>query len=367
MVPGSPFPVPGSPFPVPGSPFPVPGSWFPVLRARFPVLVTVGLAMELLGGAAVFGAQGPDRRAPMVRVEASDEAMGTTFSVVLYGGDRAALEGTARAALDEAIRLDNLLSNYKPDSEWSAVNREAGRRPFVISAELFELFAASLAYSRATDGAFDITVGPLMRAWGFFRGEGTLPDHATIERARAEVGYRHLRLDDARRTAAFDRPGLELDAGGIGKGYAVDRMIALIDGRSVPAAFISAGGSSLYARGAPPDEPRGWRVPIRAPDDPARAAAEVFLKDASLSTSGGYEKFFRAGGRPYSHIMDPRTGHPAAGTSSVSVLAPRAIDSEAWTKAFFVNGRAWTVERRPAGFRVFMCDDRAPAACDWIE
>lgn len=352
---------------VPGFRFPVPGSGFPVLRARFPVLATAGLAVAFLACAAVFGAQGPERRAPMVRVEASDEAMGTTFSVVLYGGDRAAIERAARAALDEAIRLDNLLSNYKPDSEWSALNREAGRRPVVVSAELFDVLAASLAYSRATDGAFDITVGPLMRAWGFFRGEGALPDHATIERARANVGSRHLRLDAAARTAAFDRPGLELDPGGIGKGYAVDRMAAVLDRGGVPRAFISAGGSSLYARGAPPDEPRGWRVAIRAPDDPARTAADVFLKDASLSTSGGFEKFFRAGGRSYSHIMDPRTGYPATGTSSVSVLAPRAVDSEAWTKAFFVHGRAWIADRRPAGFRVFTCDDQVPATCAWIE
>jgi FAD:protein FMN transferase len=359
--------VPGFRFPVPGSGFPVLRYRFPVSGSRFPVLGTAGLAVVFLACAAVFAAPGPERQAPTVRVESSDEAMGTTFSVVLYGGDRAALERAARATLDEAIRLDNLLSNYKPDSEWSAVNREAGRRPVVVSTELFELFAASLAYSRATDGAFDITVGPLMRAWGFFRGEGALPDRATVERARADVGYRHLRLDAARRSAAFDRPGLELDPGGIGKGYAVDRMIALIDERSVPAALVSAGGSSLYARGAPPDEPRGWRVPIRAPDNPARTATEVFLKDVSLSTSGGYEKFFRAGGRPYSHIMDPRTGYPAAGTSSVSVLAPRTIDSEAWTKAFFVNGRAWAVERRPADFRVFLCDDKARATCDWIE
>jgi thiamine biosynthesis lipoprotein len=144
-------------------------------------------------------------------------------------------------------------------------------------------------------------------------------------------------------------------------------MAAIVGEHGVAAAFISAGGSSIAARGAPPDEPRGWPVTIRAPGDPSRAAAEVYLKDASLSTSGGYEKFFRAGGRVYSHIMDPRTGLPATGTSSVSVIAPRALDSEAWSTAFFVHGRTWTASHRPAGLRVFLCDDRATASCGWID
>src|SRR5258706_5422841 len=102
--------------------------------------------------------------------------------------------------------------------------------------------------------------------------------------------------------------------------------------------------------GPPPIGPQGWRITIRDPDDPRRQAAQVFLKDASLSTSGGYEKFFLAGGRRYSHLMDPRTGYPAQGASSVSVVAPRTIDSEAWTKPYFINGRAWHAAHKPEGF-----------------
>ena len=302
-----------------------------------------------------------------VRVEASDEAMGTTFTVVVHGHDREALTLAARAALAEAVRLDNLLSNYKADSEWSVMNREAARAPFVVSPELFDLIEACLTYSRDTDGAFDVSVGPLMKVWGFFKGEGALPNSAAVKRALEDVGSGKVRLDRATRTVRFLKPGVELDPGGVGKGYAIDRMVAVLKRRGVTAAFLSAGGSSLYGLGAPPDEPRGWTANIRDPRAPGRAIASVFLEDMSLSTSGSYEKFFRAGGRVYSHVMDPRTGFPATGISSASVIAPRTIDSEALTKAYFVNGSAWAARHRATGTRVFMCDDTEDAACRWVE
>jgi thiamine biosynthesis lipoprotein len=301
-----------------------------------------------------------------VRVEASDEIMGTTFSVVLYGDERASTEAAARTALDEAGRLDRLLSNYLPSSEWSEMNRTAALKPAPVSPELFQLLSDCLTYSRQSEGAFDITVGPLMAVWGFYKGEGLLPRPGDVSAALEQVGYQHVRLDPATRTVQFDRPGMSLDPGGIGKGYAIDRMVDALRQRGISAALVSAGGSSIYGIGAPPDDPAGWRVTLRAPDNPGRTAAEIRLKDMSLSTSGSYEKFFRAGGKIYSHIMDPRTGYPARGASSVSVVAPRTIDSEAWTKPFFVNGRAWTVRHRAQHFRVFFCDDSARHACAWI-
>jgi thiamine biosynthesis lipoprotein len=246
------------------------------------------------------------------------------------------------------------------------MNREAGRGPFAVSAELFDLIAACVEYTQATEGAFDISVGPLVRAWGFFGGDGTLPSPDTLRRARADVGMAHVRLDARTRTVTFARPGVELDPGGIGKGHAVDRMAAILRMRGVSSAFVSSGGSSLYGLGAPPHEPRGWLAAIRSPHDASRAAAEVFLRDMSLSTSGSYEKFFRAGGNVYAHIMDPRTGVPARGSSSVSVVAPRAIDSEVWTKAYFVNGREWAARHLQPGTQVLMCDDSADATCRWL-
>ena len=300
-----------------------------------------------------------------VKIEREEEAMGSSFALVLYGRDHAALEGAADAAFDEARRLDRLLSNYRAESEWSLVNREAGTRPVVVSPELFALLQSCLEYSRQSQGAFDITVGPLVRAWGFFKGEGRFPPRSDVRSALGRVGSRYVELNAAARTVRFTRSGIELDPGGIGKGYAVDRMAAILARAGVQSALVSAAGSSIYGVGAPPDEPRGWLISIRAPRRGEEIAAQIYLKDQSLSTSGSDEKFFFAKGRRWAHIIDPRTGYPAQGVESVSVLAERAIDSEAWTKPFFINGRAWTAAHKPAGLRVFFCAE-PPGACGWI-
>ena len=147
----------------------------------------------------------------------------------------------------------------------------------------------------------------------------------------------------------------------------MDRIVDVLKREGVDAALVSASGSSIYGLGAPPEDSRGWPITISRPREPEEAAATVFLRDMSLSTSGSYEKFFWAEGRTYSHIMDPRTGYPARGTSSVSVLAARTLDSEAWTKPFFINGRDWTRAHKPEAFRVFFCDEGSPAACSWIQ
>jgi FAD:protein FMN transferase len=300
------------------------------------------------------------------RFETTDEVMGSTFSIVAYGRDRAKLEAAAAAGLNEAHRLDRLLSNYRPASEWSGVNREAGTRPVKVSPQLFALLSACLEYSRQSNGAFDITVGPLVNVWGFHRGEGQLPRPADVTQALDRVGYRHVHLDPAARTVQFARPGMELDPGGIGKGYAVDRVVLVLKRSGVRSALVSASGSSIFGMGAPPDEPRGWSITIRAPTDPRQSAAEIFLKDTAMSTSGSYERFFRAGGRTYSHIIDPRTGYPAQGSASVSVVAPRTIDTEAWAKPYFINGRAWTAANKRADQRVFFCEDAPRSSCTWI-
>jgi len=301
----------------------------------------------------------------LLRFEASEEAMGSSFSLVLYGTDRSKLETAADAALDEVHRLDRMLSNYRPASEWSEINRDAAQRPVRLSPELFDLLAACLKYSAESDGAFDITVGPLMKVWGFMKGEGLLPRRAEVTDALERVGYRHVRLDAVSRTVQFDRPGVELDPGGIAKGYAVDRVVDVLKRHRVNIALVSAAGSSIYGLGVPPSESEGWRISIRAPEDANGVAAQVFLKNMSISTSGSYEKFFWAEGRTYSHLIDPRSGSPAQGTAAVSVLASRTIDSEAWTKPFFINGRAWTAAHKPPHLRVFFCEQAK--ACMWIE
>ena len=158
-----------------------------------------------------------------------------------------------------------------------------------------------------------------------------------------------------------------MDPGGIGKGYAVDRMVDVLKHNGIGSALVAGSLSSSYGMGTPPGEPRGWRVDIRDPHDAGKTVAEAFLKDMSMSTSGSYEKFFRAEGKIYAHIMDPRTGYPAQGSVSVSVVAPSTLDSEAWAKPYFVNGRQWAVKHKPNDFRVFFCEDRTDKPCAWLQ
>ena len=303
---------------------------------------------------------------PLLRLEESQDAMGSTYSLVLYGRDRMKLQSAAEQAFEEVRRLDNLLSNYRPRSEWSEVNRDAAKRPVRVSPELFQLLSDCVEYSRRSEGAFDISVGPLMKVWGFYKGSGNLPHRAEIRTVMSRVGYKNILLDRANLSVRFAREGVELDPGGIGKGYAVDRMVEVLKQNGVASALVTASGSSIYALGAPPGE-KGWRVKIRDPKQPSRTREEVVLTNQSMSTSGNYEKFFLAEGRMYSHIMDPRTGWPAQGMLAVSVIAPRTLDSEAWAKPFFINGRKWAAEHKLQGFRVYLCEDRSDQACAWLQ
>jgi thiamine biosynthesis lipoprotein len=294
------------------------------------------------------------------------DAMGATYSVVLYGHDRAEMEAAINAAFAELSRLDALLSNYRAESEWSEVNRRAALEPVQVSPELFRLLTACIAYSRESEGAFDIAVGPLMKLWGFYKGSGRLPSQEEVASAFPKVGYQHVQLNADRQTVRFDCAGVELDPGGIGKGYAVDCMVNVLRQQGCQIALVAGSDSTIYGMGAPPEEPKGWRVGIKNPRNTRQTVSEVFLKDMSMSTSGSYEKFFRVEGRTYAHIMDPRTGYPAQESGSVSVIAPRTIDSEAWAKPYFINGQQWAARHKTKDFRVFFCEDRREQTCAWL-
>lgn len=300
-----------------------------------------------------------------LRLEASAAAMGSAYSLVLYGDNRDRLEAASKDVFAEVRRLDDLLSNYKETSELSRLNREAAVHPVPVSQEFFSLIALCVDYSRQSEGAFDITVGPLMKVWGFFKDSGYLPEKEKLAAAREAVGYGWIQLQQSTRSIHFSRSGVELDPGGIGKGYAVDRAVEILKRDGIETALISAGGSSIYALGAPPGR-NAWSVGIQNPRSTAEYAGTVELKNESLSTSGSTEKFFVAEGKTWSHIMDPRTGYPAQGVLSVSVVAPRTIDSEAWAKPYFINGRQWTASHKPRAQRVFFCEDKGNQPCAWL-
>ena len=304
--------------------------------------------------------------AASLQLERNTDAMGATFSVVLYSSDRTSMNQAIDAAFEEAHRLDALLSNYHPESEWSRINREAATHPVEVSPELFRLLSDCVEYSRASEGTFDVTVGPLMRAWGFSGGGRHVASPEQIGEALELVGYRHVQLNPRKRTVRFDRPGVELDPGGVGKGYAVDRMVEVLRARGIRNALVAASGSSIFGLGNPPEEPRGWSISIADPWDHRKNAAQVFLKDLSLSTSGSYEKSFRVDGHRYSHIMDPRRGVPAENAVQVTVIAPRTIDSEVWAKPYFIQGSAWTATHKPKSWHVLYCENIPVVACSWV-
>jgi FAD:protein FMN transferase len=273
--------------------------------------------------------------APRLYYEARP-AMGTTFEIYLYAdGDEEASEAF-EIAFDEIDRVEAALSNYRSTSELSRINAAAAARPVVTDPEVFGLLALSLEYGRRSGGAFDVTVGRLMKAWGFFRGRGAFPSADELESARGETGWRKVALDPSTRSVRFLGP-VELDLGGIGKGYAIDRAAERLREGGVRSALVGSGTSSFYAIGAPPGRP-GWIVHVPDPSDRSRSLASVILRDRSISTSGSYEKFFHLDGRTYCHIMDPRSGRPVEGMAQTTVVAPAATDSDALSTALFVLG-----------------------------
>ena len=265
------------------------------------------------------------------------QAMGTSVEVYLYAADAGQAAALFEAVFEEIERVEAALSTYRPSSELSRINTYAEAMPVTTDPEVFNLIGRTLAFSRQTDGAFDITVGRLMKAWGFFRGQGRFPSTDELAQARKQTGWHYVTLDTTARAVRLGRMGLQLDMGAIGKGYAIDQVARLLRAHGVTAAFIGTGQSSYYAIGAPPGED-GWLINVPAPFDREQTLSAVRLRDAALSTSGNYEKFFELEGRRYCHIMDPRTGQPVEGMVQVTVIAPNAADSDALSTSVFVLG-----------------------------
>jgi thiamine biosynthesis lipoprotein len=261
-------------------------------------------------------------------------AMACRFEVVLPG-DAASQISEARAALDEADRLEAKLTVFGESSDVVYVNRHAAGGPVTVDAELFDLLADCQRIHADTDGAFDITSTPLSRCWGFLRREGRIPSVAEIDEARRTVGLHLVALDPVTRTVSFHRAGVELNLGAIGKGYALDCMAARLVSDGVHDAVLSAGGSSVLAIGG---GRRGWPIDLRSKRATRGRLARVHLKNGALATSGAGEQYVDAGGRRYGHVIDPRTGWPACGLLSVTVVTANAAMADALSTAFLVGG-----------------------------
>lgn len=269
----------------------------------------------------------------------SRNAMGTVFTIYLYTQDEEQAGISFEAAFEEIERLEETLSNYRASSEISRINRLAASGAVTTDPEVFALLEKSLEFSRQTDGAFDVTVGSLMRAWGFFRGQGRYPTNQELCWSRENVGWEKVHLDPATRTVRFATPGLELDLGAIGKGYAVDRVVKVLREGGAEAALVDAGSSTLHAMSAPPGK-NGWTVRVPNPGKRQRSEtiSTVTLRNESLSTSGSYEKFFQLEGRTYCHVMDPREGVPVQGVLQTTLIASDSTTTDALSNAMFVMG-----------------------------
>ncbi len=273
-------------------------------------------------------------------INAGRALMGSFFEVRVGTGVPGAVDLATRA-LDVVEELEAQLTVYRDDSEISRLNATAHLGPVAVEAGLFGLLARSLEIGRQTGGAYDVAAGALSAAWGFTRGPRRVPDPETLADARARTGGHHLTLDPGRRTVAFDRPGVVVNLGSIGKGYAIDRAVDVVRAHWWPTATLIHGGrSSLFALGSPPDDFGGrWPVALRDPSDPETPLGTIHLRNRGMGTSGAEFQRFEAGGRAFGHIIDPRTGEPPAdGPGSVTVLAPTAAEADALSTAFFLLG-----------------------------
>ncbi|MFO0951370.1 MAG: FAD:protein FMN transferase [Isosphaeraceae bacterium] len=292
-------------------------------------------------------AEGPSRESALKDVQAgagdllraSRPAMGSYFEIRLGANVPGAL-GLAERALDLIDRLEAQLTVYRDDSEVSLLNATAHMDPVAVEEGLFRLIETAVSLSLATGGAYDVTSGALSAAWGFFRGPKRVPDPGTLADARDRTGSHLLRLDRERRTVGFVRQGVVINFGSIGKGYAIDRVAALVRDYWWPtSALIHGGRSSLYALGSPPGTLGGrWEVALRNPFQPEQPLGVLRLRNRGMGTSGDDFQRFEADGRVYGHILDPRTGEPADGPAGVTVLAPTAAEADALSTAFYLLG-----------------------------
>ncbi|MDR2441034.1 MAG: FAD:protein FMN transferase [Planctomycetaceae bacterium] len=248
-------------------------------------------------------------------------------------GTKAALD-----ALDEVERLEQILSVFRFDSRVQYINLTAHEIPVRLDEELFGLIHLCIKFAEITDGAVDITSTPLWKIWGFAKRKGKIPNVSEIETALVNVNYRLLELNPETKTIRFRKKGIELNFGCVGKGFALDIAARKLLEQQVDRFLFQGGLSSVLAVGS------GWKMGVAHPMRPGKRLAELVLNNEAVATSGSQKQFFRYKGRYYSHLIDPRTGQPAEGVLSVTVLAPTGTQAELLSTAFFILGAEQTEE-----------------------
>ncbi len=273
----------------------------------------------------------------LTRIEFSELHMGTKFQMIVYAADEKTARDATKAAFARVADLDAIMSDYRPTSELMQLCEKAGGDPVKVSDDLFTVLTKAQEVSKLSDGAFDVTVGPVVRLWRLARRTQRLPDADDLKQALELVGYKKVKLDAKEQTVQLLKAGMKLDLGGIAKGYAADQAIAVLKKHGLDRALVAAGGD-IAVSGPPPDK-EGWTIEIQplAPDE-VKSPRHLLLKNGGVSTSGDAEQFVEIGGKRYSHIVDPRTGIGLLGHRSVTVVAPNGITSDSLTKVASVLG-----------------------------
>lgn len=291
----------------------------------------------------------------MPPVTLARHAMATRFELVLHGDNPVALRAAGEEALDEIERLEAQLSLFRPSSEIAHLNARAAWEPVRVTPPVFALLQRAQQLCQESGGAFDITIAPLVRCWGFMGGSGHLAQPTDLVEARACVGMSLVQLDPSDFTVRFARPGVMLDLGAIGKGYAIERATEVLREAGVTSALLHGGTSSVQALGHPPDA-EFWKIAIEHPQagsgcPPASPASEppaaspgwlatVPLRDEAMSVSAVWGKSFQAEGKTFGHVLDPRTGQPVTGTVLAAVVLPSATETDALSTALLTLGPA---------------------------
>jgi thiamine biosynthesis lipoprotein len=289
----------------------------------------------LVGGHLPGQTDAPGGRTLLERFEFHEPHMGTRFRIVLYAPDETVARKAAQAAFSRVRALDQALSDYREDSELMRLCQEAGKEPVRVSTDLFTVLARAQEASRWSQGAFDVTIGPLTRLWRRARRQRQLPSSQELHEARKLVGYEKVVLDPQRQTVHLTKAGMLLDLGGIAKGYAADAALAVLREHGIRSALVAAGGDIVV--GEPPPHAAAWRIGIAPLDDPQRPPTRTLaLVRAAVSTSGDAEQFVEIDGVRYSHILDPRTGLGLTGRRSVTVIAPDGTTSDSLATAVSV-------------------------------
>jgi len=293
--------------------------------------------LVVAGVLAATGCRSTPPVAHLHRFEFKQPHMGTLFTITLYAPDDTKARAASDAAFAKIAALDRMMTDYDPESELMRLCQKPAGQPVRVSGELFDVLQKSQRLAELSDGAFDATVGPVVRLWRRARRTESLPSPEMLTRACESVGYQKLKLDARNRIVTLTVPDMQLDLGGIGKGYAATKALEVLKGHGLPRALIAASGD--IAAGDPPPGRRGWRVGIGLLGGSREALARnLLLHNTAASTSGDTEQFVEIGGKRYSHIVDPRTGVGLTERLQVTIIAKSATATDSFATAVSVLG-----------------------------